>query len=734
MSQNNINKKIKEHLQLVEDFLKVDAYDVALRILNEMLEFAPLEAEIYKNFGWIAFKQQKLDEAEKHFKKALSLDNNNSEYHYNLGWIYFYQSKLDLAEQHYEKTIELAPLYPVPYINLGAIKYENKNYNEALAYYQKAEALSPEDTHLLNNLADTYNKLKDYENAIKTYTKIIKIDPNNARAYGNLAVTYNESGNFPKAEELCKKALDINPESVNGHYNLASFYLQQGRLEEALKEINLAKKVSKHINRFTIELSIKIKEKLGIDHLEDSDLLDKLLNEDPLISQIRNKNHYKVIDILLERLENNILDFFSLSQLGYTLSQVGRYTEAISIFESAIKINPDDAWANQHYAFALSQSNKKQEAVKYYKIAIELDPESIWARKQLAETLIQLNDFDSASIVVQSAITLSEVLKQTEFIGDLISLKASLIEKYSLDEAIDWYMLAAKYSPDESYNYERLSALLAFRYADTISAIKLPEQLAVITKNDIDSILLAAINNYRKGNLDTAIKLYKDLLDINIEFFPAYAGISQALYEKRYGTIDLEIKSFNDASLKKLIPDWNSLSELEQYIIYLSITPLEEYIEKISELKGKIEIVPIDTKLTSLPENDFLKDELYIDGTPYDGIRALGGINVFIGVERLRDILWIVPSWLKQVPASLAHEFAHQVYETLSENQQLEIETIYQESVRKSLPLVSEYSAVNSQEFFAENYAMYTRNIIHKIPTSNNSKIIAFLEKLIYND
>lgn len=56
-------------------------------------------------------------------------------------------------------------------------------------------------------------------------------------------------------------------------------------------------------------------------------------------------------------------------------------------------------------------------------------------------------------------------------IADIFSLKAEILLVQNSEEALDWYLLAILYNPDESYNYEKVSCLLATGYSNRIRAL-----------------------------------------------------------------------------------------------------------------------------------------------------------------------------------------------------------------------------------------------------------------------
>jgi tetratricopeptide (TPR) repeat protein len=79
--------------------------------------------------------------------------------------------------------------------------------------------------------------------------KAIELDPKNANAYITRANAYfytpeTFGGNKQKAVELLKHAIEIDPTSDTAHISLAQDYLATGRRDDALREINEAKRLN----------------------------------------------------------------------------------------------------------------------------------------------------------------------------------------------------------------------------------------------------------------------------------------------------------------------------------------------------------------------------------------------------------------------------------------------------------------------------------------------------------
>ncbi|MGD9581797.1 MAG: tetratricopeptide repeat protein, partial [Vampirovibrionia bacterium] len=425
----------------------------------------------------------------------------------------------------------------------------------------------------------------------------------------------------------------------------------------------------------------------------------------------------------------DINNFFYLSQMAYTLSQLGRYQESIDLFEYCIKINPAEIWTLQHYANALNKCNKKKEAINYFKKALEIAPYAIWPRKQLAECYIETNNTKKAQKEINTILQYSDLIDDNELLSEVFSIKAKINEQISYETAIDWYMLALKYNEEESYNYERLSSLLSTKFNDNINYLKTIEE--ELSSKD-DELYIIASGNQRLGNILDSINIYKKALEDDILCYPAYTGISQCFYEKKFNTYNNNTPKTR-LQLNKYVTNWDKISTNVQTIIYWSIKQLDKYLKPIIEKEGQLTLVPINTKLTSFPQLKHLQNELYFDGTPYQGIRALGGLKTYIGIERIRDITWRIPGWLKQVPATVAHEYAHQVYYVLNKNQTNEIKNIYDKYIENEENFISEYAKTNEEEFFAEYYAYIARSHYHFNKCDQSNDFFAFINNLQYN-
>ena len=85
-----------------------------------------------------------------------------------------------------------------------------------------------------------------YDDAIKEAEINLQIDPKHADSIALIALVYNLQGKNDKAVEKLKEAIDIEPDEYGHHYSLGKLYWKLGKKDEALKELEILKKLNVH--------------------------------------------------------------------------------------------------------------------------------------------------------------------------------------------------------------------------------------------------------------------------------------------------------------------------------------------------------------------------------------------------------------------------------------------------------------------------------------------------------
>ncbi len=99
--------------------------------------------------------------------------------------------------------------------------------------------------------------------------------------------------------------------------------------------------------------------------------------------------------------------------LAISLTDLGKYQEAIASLDKALEINPDLDLAWNNHGAALFSLGKHQEAIADYDKAIEINPDYHEAWYNKAASYAQQNDLDSALKNLEHAFSLNAELRES---------------------------------------------------------------------------------------------------------------------------------------------------------------------------------------------------------------------------------------------------------------------------------------------------------------------------------
>lgn len=437
------------------------------------------------------------------------------------------------------------------------------------------------------------------------------------------------------------------------------------------------------------------------------------------IELIQQQNYTEALKILNNLLKKDPKNGGILAEAGFCLSQIGEYAKSCTKFQLASKNKPDDPWIWQHYGYVLFQIGKISAAINAIQKAASIKPDDIMLLHQLAFLYHANNEDEQALKYADKVIILAQEEGNIRHLVESLSLKGMIYENIDPQKSLETYFLLRDLTENDPNSYDRISSLI-------IDKFKFSNNLNDLNVKDPD--YNKATQLLRLGYIDEAVELYKKVINKDKYCYPAYLGIAQALYEKQFGT--REIDDFDaPTGISELFKNYDQLNKEEKNIIHASIKPFESYIPKLSSLNSHFIIAPIDTKLTDYPANRYLKNKDYLENISFCSLRGIGGDNAYVGVERLRDFLWNAPQGKKFVSACVAHEFAHLVWCVLDEKITGKVQKLYNQA-RKDNSFLSNYSSSNVQEYFAEYYALYTKLLTSNLEIPNYEPMYKLIEEL----
>jgi Flp pilus assembly protein TadD len=153
--------------------------------------------------------------------------------HNNLGAELLRQQRIDEALHHLRRATELGQYLPETWSNLGSALQQLGRTEKALDAHREALKLDPDRSETHNNLAISYGTLGRTDAAIRHFREALRLDPANATAHYNLAILLHISGRRGQAILHYRDALRLDPSSTDALLSLIRALVEEGRSVEA---------------------------------------------------------------------------------------------------------------------------------------------------------------------------------------------------------------------------------------------------------------------------------------------------------------------------------------------------------------------------------------------------------------------------------------------------------------------------------------------------------------------
>jgi len=143
------------------------------------------------------------------------------------------------SQARIQRSREKDPKYQY---NLGLFYLNQSDVENATKYFVKALSLDTNYYLAWNGLGLAHSMRGRLDESAKAYQKCLEVNPQFTEAHNNLGTVYQEMNRLDKAEEEFRKALaDLTYQNRElPYFNLARLYVFQNRLDEALDNVQKA--------------------------------------------------------------------------------------------------------------------------------------------------------------------------------------------------------------------------------------------------------------------------------------------------------------------------------------------------------------------------------------------------------------------------------------------------------------------------------------------------------------
>ena len=241
-----------------------------------------------------------------------------------LGELYQQTGQTDKAIEHYKQSLVLDASEPRNHLYLANVQMKAKKYADAVATMEQARQKFPDRPQVAYFLANALSRAKRHKDALAIFAKAA--DESRGRDdsmldedfYFQWGAVAEQAGEIDKAADLMKKAIALNPEMPEPYNYLGYMWVDKGmNLEEAGGMIKKALEISPKNGAYLDSLGWYYFKVGKFDEARRELLaaLDVMEEEDPVVFE----------------------------HLADTYEKLGNLKEAISFWEKALKLEPENA-------------------------------------------------------------------------------------------------------------------------------------------------------------------------------------------------------------------------------------------------------------------------------------------------------------------------------------------------------------------------------------------------------
>lgn len=382
-------------------YVETKQFDEAVKTFEKLLEIRKEGAsQVHVELGGVYAVQNKLKEAEHHFREAVKLDSFNIDARFKLGQVLATQNNFTEAYQVFEELSKLAPSNVRIRIQMALILAAQKQYDQAKDLLNKILETKPGWDQVRFHMGRILREQGKIDDAEKEFAQI----PKGAGTYLNsrivMSIMFLKARALGKAMRYVDQALEAESKDPDLYQIRGSILEELGRYTEALKSYRQA--VELDPKNLKLRYSIgNVCEKSGRRSAGLAEMND-ILKEKPDDPSALNFIGYTLLVTGgdMERAESLIRkanelkpnDGYIMDSLGWALFKRGKTDEALELLKSAVEKVKIDPIISDHYGDVLMAKGMKKDALEAYRRSIEANPLNMVLREKIEKLERELKE------------------------------------------------------------------------------------------------------------------------------------------------------------------------------------------------------------------------------------------------------------------------------------------------------------------------------------------------------
>ena len=565
---------VEQALQKAIEAYKEGKIQEADRFYTAILKVNPQHPEANYNMGVLAVSVDKAAEALPFFKKALEANPRTAQFW--LSYIdtliklnkledakaVFVQAKnkgakgdtFDKLEKRLLRMSKVESVKPSNSLLDDAIKLrESGNFTQAIDILKNEYNRFPHNSNILALLSHCYLLSGDIETATIQLDQAKSLNANSALVAWNEVRLLLHNKRVAEALVIARRANKLFPEDVEGMAVLGSCLRANNELKESIVFLNKAIELNPNYAEALINRGlIRIVQEDKVRALAD---LAKAHRLKPHIKQIwgttanlqiEAKLYAEAIPLLVRMIEDDPTNERMFYSLGWCKYHLSQFEEAVEEYKKAIKLKPNFAEAYCKMGYAFFKQRKLEEAIEAYHMALASKPDFADAQVNLGNALKDQGQLEEAIKSYTKALAI-----KPDIVEALNNLGIILTNQGKYDVAIETFKRVIDTKQNLSYGYFNLG--FAFQEKGELKEAIEAYHKALVKKPDFaDAHFNLGNALFKQGKLEEAIEAYQKALASKPDFAEALFNLGNALNDQ--GKLGEAMEAYQKALASK--PDF----------------------------------------------------------------------------------------------------------------------------------------------------------------------------------
>jgi tetratricopeptide (TPR) repeat protein len=540
--------------------------DKALVAFEKVTELLPNSSSAYVNIALVEVTLHHLQDAERHLKKAVSVDSTDTQAYMDLANFYRLQNRIPDAQQALQDGISKNPAGTALYIDRASMLISQGQKEDAEALLDKLRKQPVDSADAAVAIGDFYFQQKETNRALAEYQRGLSITPKSLEIKKRILDLYLSTGQTQLAAELDRQLGKESPKDVTVRIDHGRLLMAQGNILEAIS----------NLQRVVVDAadSAQANYFLAMAYLQNDNVAQA---HSALLEALKASPDLPIALQALSRLSlaqgdvsetviyaQELVDKFPADQtyrqlLAEGLAHHGETRRAEEQFLVAKRLTPNDPSVHLGLAQLYSAEKKWTEAQTEFETILQLDPHNTTALGQLADVLIARNQSSQASSLVQQYVSANP----NDANGHVL-LGALDAGSKNYGTAQEEFERSIKLDPNNVQAYLRLGQTYEVQGQTDLAIQRYQKALDLQPKL---APLATMIGNLylNKKDLGMARKYYAQALESDPSF--AVANANMAWVDVQQGK-NLDVALSRAQKAKSLMPDAPSVTDTLAWVMY----------------------------------------------------------------------------------------------------------------------------------------------------------------------